>query len=578
MSIALTNDQKVAQDYISEFIARPFNADDPDSYLCTLCGSAGTGKTTLTKLVVNMVRRSGRQVLCVAPTHKARKVLDSIVNTSSFLRIPTSTVAGLLGKMRAHGYVGTQHYKKGLDTKIGTYDFFIVDEISMVTTSDYQEIVQLAKLYEKKVLFVGDHLQIPNPSQQYKLSQNSQDAPAGAGVLIKEINPAFHEPHQLRLNQVVRVKNRTNLLSLLELVRDRVGTGFDIAKLAGELASGASGEPRASGYTIIPERDQFLKAIKAKTWTRTGSMRDDGFTSGQYRVICYTNSSVKQYNGFIRSALRYTDDVVVGELLTGYNNVGPNNDLIIENGQDYFVVAIKSDALRSISANGKTFEGLVGKILSITERSTSASNDIFLLDLHDQANFDVLEELVDLAVKVNRKGSTKADYRNYITLKSQLVFMEDLYRYKDVIYTGTEFKLLHPLLFTKTTMVITTRGDPIPSDLTGKIEQHYPDLLNTRVTDAKEQICNKEICNSETLADMYQVLERDISYGYALTAHKSQGSTYHTVFIDETDFNSLKDCWSWQHRMDIRRATERDQLKYVALSRATDECYIHSTA
>jgi hypothetical protein len=150
--------------------------------------------------------------------------------------------------------------------------------------------------------------------------------------------------------------------------------------------------------------------------------------------------------------------------------------------------------------------------------------------------------------------------------------MEDLYSYKDNIYTGTEFKSLHPLLYTKTTEVLTTKGEPILSELINKLAEQYTDLLNKRVTD------NKEICNSETLADMYQVLDRDISYGYALTSHKSQGSTYHSVFIDEPDFNSLRDSWSWQHHLDIRRATERDQLKYVALSRPTNVCYIYATS
>ena len=83
---------------------------------------------------------------------------------------------------------------------------------------------------------------------------------------------------------------------------------------------------------------------------------------------------------------------------------------------------------------------------------------------------------------------------------------------------------------------------------------------------------NKEIGASETLSDMFQVIEKDISYGYAITAHKSQGSTYHTVFIDEPDFNTLKDHWSARHRGIIR--TERDQLKYVALSRASSTCYL----
>lgn len=556
-----TDDQNGAIEYIKDFIACSFDDTCPDTYLCTLSGSAGTGKTTLTKMVVRMVRRSGKQILCVAPTHKARKVLDAIINTSSFLRIPTTTVAGLLGKMRAHGYVGTQNYKKGLDTKVGMYDFFIVDEISMVTTSDYREITNLARLHGKKVLFVGDHLQIPNPSQKYEMQH---------GCLIKAINPAFHEPHQLQLRTVVRTDSDNPLMKLLERARDLVGTGFSIkdlvpADLKQGLIMGSTVQDN-KGFMLIPDHTTFLETVKASSVL---------FRTGDYRIICYTNNSVKQYNKLVRSSLGYNDHVVIGELLMGYQNVGPNNDLIIENGQDYFVTKINETRQHSVSANGKQYDNLCGKAIGIQERISTTGTGIeaciFMLDLEEPDNSEVLEELVYLANKVNSRGSTKLDYRSYITLKTQLVFMEDLYQYKGHIYTGTEFKTMHPLLFTQTTAVLTARGDTIASELSTKISEMYPDLLTGRLQDTG----SKEISRSEVFADMYQVLERDISYGYALTAHKSQGSTYHSVYIDEPDFNALSDRWSWQHKMDIKRSRERDQLKYVALSRPSNVCYVH---
>jgi len=580
MSFKLTSDQEQAQNYISTFITSSFKEAEPDSYICTLSGSAGTGKTTLTKMVVRMVRKAGKQVLCVAPTHKARKVLDSIINTGSFLRIPTSTVAGLLGKMRAHGYVGTHNYKKGLDSKIGMYDFFIVDEISMVTTGDYRDIVKLARMYEKKVLFIGDSLQIPNPSQRYV-----KQTVDGKTYLVKESNPAFSEPHQLQLREIVRTGQDNPLISLLGLVRDRIGTGFSLTRLATQLELELELELKgrgwvqgqdpldSKGYLMIKDHSLFLSEIKSAA---------KFLQTGLYRVISYTNHSVRQYNKFIRSALGYTEDVVQGEVLTGYKTMIP----IVENGQDYYVTNINVTTDRSVSANGKMFTGLSGKILSIKEleqtqqpiaRSTTDVN-IFLLDLDDPNNFEILEELVDLAEKVNYKGSTKKDYRNYITLKSQLIFMEDLYRYKNNIYTGSVFKVLHPLLFTQTTAVLTTKGEIIASELVNKIQEQYPGLIAERTCDhtvATAGTERKEINSNETLADMHQILERDISYGYAITAHKSQGSTYHSVFIDEPDFNSIKDCWSWRHMLDMRCATERDQLKYVALSRPTHGCYIH---
>lgn len=51
------------------------------------------------------------------------------------------------------------------------------------------------------------------------------------------------------------------------------------------------------------------------------------------------------------------------------------------------------------------------------------------------------------------------------------------------------------------------------------------------------------------------VIVKDLDYGYAITGHKAQGSTYSHVFVMENDINS-----NWVVK-------ERNQIKYVALTR-----------
>jgi hypothetical protein len=551
MTFCLTVDQQAVLDHLSVFIRTSIDIHNSDTYLATMSGSAGTGKTTLTKEIIKMIRKSGRQVLCVAPTHKARRVLSAIINTSSFLRIPTTTIAGFLGKIRAHGYVGTQNYMKGLDTKIGMYDFFVIDEISMVTSSDYKEICNLAQTYQKKILFIGDQLQIPHPAQGYSVSPDGK-------YLRKNINPAFSEPYQLQLTQIVRNIQSNPLVPLLSTIRDAVGQGFLVKNLTDNEKNIHDG----MGYMLMDNHISFIEKIRTCA---------EHFKTGQYRIVSYTNNSVYQYNKIVRDALKYTESLVVGEILTGYNNVGPNNDLMIENGQDYTIGAIKYVTDHTVYANGQTYSNLSGHIVTIKELMDEAviETNIFLLDLNESVNCKILEELIHLASLVNMKNSTKHDYRNYIAIKSNLIFMEDLYKYKDCVYTGSEFKQMHPLLFSNTTDVLTMERIPTETELTNKIKATYPSILSERISD------NKDISGTELLSDRYQILEKDISYGYALTAHKSQGSTYHTVFMDETDFNCLRDGWSWKKNMKIDRSHERDRLKYVALSRASHICYIH---
>jgi exodeoxyribonuclease-5 len=52
-----------------------------------------------------------------------------------------------------------------------------------------------------------------------------------------------------------------------------------------------------------------------------------------------------------------------------------------------------------------------------------------------------------------------------------------------------------------------------------------------------------------------EVIVKDLDYGYAITGHKSQGSTYTHVFVMENDINE-----NWVIK-------ERNQIKYVALTR-----------
>lgn len=64
------------------------------------------------------------------------------------------------------------------------------------------------------------------------------------------------------------------------------------------------------------------------------------------------------------------------------------------------------------------------------------------------------------------------------------------------------------------------------------------------------------------------IIQRDIDYGFAITSHKSQGSTYNTVFVDANDMIYDKNNKLYNNMNDLRRRL------YVACSRAKNNLII----
>lgn len=444
-----------------------------------------THNSFLTKHIVDYATHDlDMNVLAIAPTHKARRVLDKMLNRDRMFAIKTMTVSSVLGKIREHSYIGTKKYSRGSTQKMESYDLIILDEVSMVEDRDLDTYLDYICEKEKKTILIGDDCQLPCPSQKLVEKSNSCYKPNSSAFLIV---PMCH------LKTIVRQAADSPIIKLATYLRDNM----DRENTLIDLLTGSGIED----MLLVPRKQLYDRVIK------------DLKQGLDTRILSYTNATTREHNKMIRKKLGYDIPYVEGDIITGYNAVGWPIP-VIENGADYRITITRwTETWKIMKYNNLC--GYVNTLQDI-DNPVKISRELFFIVASHPNNAEFMKELIARAEKVNKPRSTREDFRNYSKLKNLSIFLEDIYKYGEEILAETEFRQKHPLLYTKLNEVMDiNRGEVIESKLSKSIEDIYGnDILVQRIFD------NKPYSENETLADKYMVVERDAYYGYALTTHK----------------------------------------------------------
>ena len=523
--INLTPSQNLAFEKIKSFLSN----DEPA--IC-INGSAGVGKSTLMTYVVDYIRTTLQlSIGIIAPTHKARRVILEMLNKNNFIKIEGYTIASILGKIKEHSYIGTKKFSGANTSKMENYNLFILDEVSMVCDKDLDMILEYICNTDKKIILIGDNCQIPSPAQQIV----KKDL-----YCYKPDSYAFDIENIITLNEIVRQKKDSYIIKIATYLRDNLKRDSNITDMLDNLKINPDD-------VLIKNDDDLYKRISDDILLRK-------MTS---KIVTYTNEQVKTHNIRLRRALGRIKPFNIGEVLVGYNS----SSTIIENGSEYVV----SDLAITTTKKIVNFSDLAGTYLTLKNVVDEKDiHKVFALDVVHPNNVSFLNRLVALAEKVNVPRSTPEDFRNYIKIKKHAVFIDDIYKYENNIVNEQEFKKMHPLLFIKVLEVINDKDKTIiVNDTSRAIEEYYPSLIEDRINDTKGY------ADTEVFADKYKIIEKDLYYGYAITSHKAQGSTYDAVYVDENDFTKIRDRWNHRYRCMELRVREKNQLRYVAYTRAS---------
>lgn len=442
----------------------------------TLSGYAGTGKTHIMNHIVNILIT--KDVVVTAPTHKALRVLE---NTTRKKGMTIQSLCGLRPDVDVAEYdIENPQFKVIGEQKMKDYKLVIVDECSMVNPGLFNLLTDTAKAFKTKLLFVGDHLQIPYVEKVARGKHNPN-----------RISPSFTDTNrQFNLTQIVRQEKGNPLLELFSLIRSDLineTTNFYQYILTNRGNINADG----NGFVILNRVDFENKA--------TEMFASDNFSKdiNYVRLITYTNDSVRYWNTYIRQTILNNPSqmITVNDMFTAYRTVFDEyKSPIIVNSEDYIV-----NNMRYYVADNK----LACYCVTLRSMFDNKVTPMFkIVDYWDEANMEIFSVLINAIHYKALTGTDRSRWYKY-------------FRFKDIHLTMVDFAL---------------------------------DKSN------KSRIVGK-----------------DLDYGYAITSHKSQGSTFDNVLVDLDNIIYFTTQNGYRIRRDPKEALK---LLYVALSRARHCAYL----
>lgn len=493
-----------------------------DETVITLSGYAGTGKTSLMEIIAKKAKKDGINIVFSASTNKAASVLKNRVKKAGFTAQTLNKVFGIQVEVdSSKPYDASNLISKLKEADISKGTVVVIDEASMINTENYGILNNIAEDNGLKIIYVGDQGQLPP-------------------VKESQVSKVFRGTEGRTIN-LTKVERTDDNAILKEATAIRNGKS-----LSGESSFNSEGK----GVAYIKNSNKAsIKAIVEKFVPQLRTNPD------YFRILAYTNSAVSKYNEAVRKTLGYTDSKPrVGEPIVGYSNWGYIYDSRTKTGTYKF---INSEAYTVVNVDTPT------EVSTIIGSNTRISMQAIPITLED--------------------SDGKRQRINFIDIK------ENSRNRQNAIILAKE----KARLFDEARHLPARQKVPLLQEV-NSIEQFL--FVNDDIID-----------NGRTLQ------KKVFDFGYAMTVHKSQGSTFTHVLIDDADiaksasgntnmfadvalnfeepnydsvefegdvaldFSKAPDNFGIGNTIPSSRATNiRQQLEYVAVSRATDTVTIIS--
>lgn len=309
--MGLSAGQQAASDEFVEFLL------DEDRFELIISGFPGTGKTWLTKHLIELARSmssviklisnggSELDISCTSTTNQSARILSKAVGE------PATTIHSLLGLIVYKDYkTGEQKLKRGKNFTMAKNSLIFVDEAGGVNKALHSMV--RASTENCKTVYIGD---------------DGQTAPIGENSC-----PVFDGKVDCKLTEILRQGEDAVAIKLL-------GAQFREAVFGGPF-------PRLEtvGNVIqVLEHAEFLDAMSQEFKANT--------SKDHVRFLAWTNNQVKGCNKYLRNILGLPEEIQIGEYLINNAPISEGGLVVIPTESTVQITSITQGEEMGITGN-----------------------------------------------------------------------------------------------------------------------------------------------------------------------------------------------------------------------------------
>lgn len=560
--IKLTSEQKKIYKQLIDFVQ---NKNDKTNEIL-LVGYAGTGKTTLMGKFINdlIENKICKRIVMAAPTHKAVNIAKSKLfpepekdYTELNKIINIMTIHRLLNYQSYVGQEGEKFFAKGkIDPNWSIYDLVVVDECSMLSNQiigDIKELIKKEINLGVKVIYVGDPAQLPPVNQSDSKIFNSGIRKLELDKIIRTSNQMIMElsnshrkwifskkdndiPHvgeyksaDIQLFSIDNKETKKWLDDFIQLIKTNNKLEIDTNKKKNKKNKKHIKNDLDSGLDNTTDIDGNKNGNKDGNKDISNNKFDtDDLINDHLRMInnhnnniilTWTNKKSNIYNQYIREKLfnkKNLSQWEIGEILI-FNDF---HRKMIPNVEDetkpemisfYTSEQVKLIKIKQIKYNLKPLK------FKINNNITTELNEKFrkyykkINQLLSSDIFDVYEMSVQKIVDLV-ENDDPINIPEYLILS---IHPDSEKKHRQII-EGIEKFIVELKTSCYKYINLSKNNNMEKCNLQSEVEKKINKLY-------KEYQTNVIECFAE------------LNYGYCITVHKSQGSTFKNVYIDIND-------------------------------------------